>query len=110
MNGLPAICGELRSIFGRQSSAWLDRGTLERVRGLCRAGAESAAQDELRLAFGRLLRYAEGCHSHQDPDVDGLRSRTLLLLESIENCAKVEPWGWCRGRDSNPHSVATART
>jgi site-specific DNA recombinase len=31
--------------------------------------------------------------------------RWLLRGESL-----VKPYGWCRGRDSNPHSVATART
>lgn len=28
----------------------------------------------------------------------------------LQGATRLEPLSWCRGRDSNPHSVATART
>ena len=40
------------------------------------------------------------------PEGDGYRLRGETKLGALQ----TTPYSWCRGRDSNPHSVATART
>jgi hypothetical protein len=79
------ICAELKAIFRRQSSAWLDCDTLRRVRELCHAAAAAAGDAYCRAEFGRVAHYAERLYSHRDPRTDRLRGQILLILDSIED-------------------------
>lgn len=83
------LCADLNAIFRRQSGGWLDRETLRRVRELCRAAAEAAADSQCRLELGRVEHCAAQLHSHRDPRVDALREQVLLSLERVEHRSRA---------------------
>lgn len=77
-------CADLKAIFRRHSGGWLDRDTLSRARGLCRAAAAAADDAYCALELERVSHYATQLYTHRDARTDSLREKILLTLESIE--------------------------
>jgi hypothetical protein len=88
------ICAELKTIFRRQSSAWLDRDTLRRVRELCHAAAAAVDDAYCRAEVGRVAHCAERLYSHRDPRTDRLREQILLILDAIEDRLYTSALAW----------------